>query len=143
MRPEVLAEHLASTIRGLISPMSARVLVLETAGQGLTGAIGDMTKTITELATRLSAIETREPIPGPQGPPGPPGRDGLDGKDGRPGLRYCGVHVRGKAYDEGDLVTAGGSAWYCRTTTTNAPGNSGDWLLMVKRGRDAKDRTPA
>jgi hypothetical protein len=113
MRPDILADHLGLTIRGLMTP----------------------------LASRVAALEARATIPGPPGPPGPsgpPGRDGLDGKDGAPGLRYLGVHVTGKTYDTGDLVTAGGSAWYCGRTTTTDPGKSADWQLMVKRGRDAR-----
>jgi hypothetical protein len=135
MRPDVLAEHLATTIRGLLTPMSARMTTLESIG-------GELSQSFRDLQARLAVMEAREPIPGPAGPPGPegpPGRDGLDGKDGAPGLRYCGVYVRGKTYDTGDLVTAGGSAWYCRTETTGAPGNSGDWTLMIKRGRDARE----
>lgn len=114
MRPEMLAETLATTIRGLVSP----------------------------LALRVAALEQRVPEPGPMGPPGPPGpagRDGLDGKDGAPGLRYLGVHVREKTYDVGDVVTYDGSAWYCANTTTNLPGDSSrDWQLMVKHGRDLR-----
>jgi hypothetical protein len=143
MRPDVLADHLATTIRGLLTPLSARVLAVDDRVTAYTKALGGLSDTVGALAARLAVVETREPVPGPAGPigpPGPAGKDGADGKDGAPGLRYCGVYVRGKTYDLGDLVTAGGSAWYCRTTTTNAPGNSGDWSLMVKRGRDARER---
>lgn len=111
MRPDVLAEHVGATMRGLLDP----------------------------LALRVAALEAIVPLPGPPGPPGPAGRDGLDGKDGQ-GLRYLGVHVAGKTYDVGDLVTAGGSAWYCGRTTMSEPGKSPDWQLMVKRGRDARER---
>jgi len=113
MRPEILADHLGMTIRGLLDP----------------------------LALRVSALEARALVPGPPGPAGPAGpsgRDGIDGKDGAAGLRYLGVHVAGKTYDVGDLVTAGGSAWYCGRTTEGVPGKSPDWQLMVKRGRDAR-----
>jgi hypothetical protein len=116
MRPDVLAAHLADTIRGYVSPLQS--------------AVGD-------VRARLDVLEARSPLPGPPGPPGPPGRDGVNGKDGA-GLRYLGVHVAGKTYDVGDLVTAGGSAWYCGRETTSAPGHSSDWQLMVKRGRDAR-----
>jgi hypothetical protein len=126
MRPEFLAEQLGLTVRGLLDPLALRVAALETAGG--------------PMAERLTLLEARTPLPGPPGPPGPPGRDGLDGKDGQ-GLRYLGVHVAGKTYDVGDLVTAGGSAWYCGRTTTGDPGKSPDWQLMVKRGRDARERS--
>jgi len=142
MRPDVLAETLATTIRGLVAPMSARVVSIDDGLATITKHVTTLADAMAATGERLAALESREPIPGPPGPAGPAGpagKDGLDGKDGAAGLRYCGVHVRGKTYDEGDLVTAGGSAWYCRTTTTNAPGNSGDWSLMVKRGKDARE----
>ena len=110
MRPDVLAEFLGVTIRGLIDP----------------------------LAQRVSTLETRAPVPGPPGPAGRDGIDGINGTDGQ-GLRYHGVHVPGKTYDVGDLVTCGGSAWYCGRTTTGAPRHSPDWQLMVKGGRDLRD----
>jgi hypothetical protein len=111
MRPEALAESLAATIKALVEPLAARV---------------------TEL-------EARAPVPGPEGPMGPAGPAGLNGKDGAQGLTYCGVHVAGKTYDAGTIVTAGGSAFHCERETTATPGSSHDWTLMVKRGRDGKD----
>jgi hypothetical protein len=137
MRPDVLADHLATRLRGLLDPLALRVGALETAGGQWVGSLG-------ELRDRLAELETRVPIPGPQGPPGPPGRDGLDGAPGPPGppgvpgLRYRGVHAAGMPYDVGDIVTAGGSAWYCGRPTTEVPGHSPDWQLMVKRGRAAR-----
>ena len=70
-------------------------------------------------------LKRRSPSQGRPGHQARPGvmADGLDGKDGR-GLTYLGVHVAGKTYDVGDLVTAGGSAWYCGKATTTAPGSS-------------------
>jgi len=124
MRPEFLAEQVAGTIRGLMDPLALRLATLET--------------TVGTVREQLGALDARPPIPGPVGPPGPPGRDGAAGRDGAPGLRYSGVHVAGKTYDTGDVVTAAGSAWYCSRTTTGAPGSSPDWQLMVKRGRDAR-----
>lgn len=129
MRPEILATHLADEIRQLHVPLARRVASLETSGGDLHVAVG-------ELRARLDGLEAINPLPGPPGPPGPPGRDGVDGKDGA-GLQYLGVHVGGKSYDAGDVVTHGGSAWYCGRSTTGAPGASPDWQLMVKRGRDA------
>jgi hypothetical protein len=135
MRPDVLADHLGQTIRGLVGPVSLKVAELEAASGREAIARAAFQAELGDLGVRLATLETRAPIPGP---PGPPGRDGIDGKDGAPGLRYLGVHVAGKTYDMGDLVTAGGSAWYCSRTTTGAPGTSPDWQLMVKRGRDAR-----
>jgi len=136
MRPDVLAEHLGQTIRGLFAPVALRVAELEAAGGRSAIAIDTVNTSLGDLGTRLATLEQREPVPGPPGPAGPPGRDGKDGQDGK-SLNYLGVHVSGKTYDVGDLVTAGGSAWYCARTTKGAPGNSTDWQLMVKRGRDA------
>jgi hypothetical protein len=118
MRANVLADLTAATIRTLHAPMALKVAALETTGGELVAAVGD-------VRARLAVLEDRQPLPGPAGPAGPPGRDGRDGVDG-------------KAYDVGDLVTSGGSAWYCGRSTTSAPGTSGDWQLMVKHGRDAR-----
>ena len=135
MRPDVLADVLAERIRGLHQPLALRVAALETTvGADLAGLSTDLGA----LAGRLAVLEARAPEPGPPGPPGPPGVDGKDGQDGAPGLRYLGVHVAGKTYGLGDLVTAGGSAWHCGRDTTASPGSSSDWTLMVKRGRDAR-----
>jgi hypothetical protein len=139
MRPEVLAEQLAGRLRGLLDPLVFRVAVLETAS-------GQWASELGSVRDRLAELDARPPLPGPAGPPGPPGRDGVDGKDGAPGipgLRYLGVHVAGKTYDVGDVVTHGGSAWYCGAPTTDAPAQSPAWQLMVKRGRDARRRDDA
>jgi len=90
---------------------------------------------VAPLLARLEALEGQSPAPGPAGPPGPPG------PPGEPGLRYEGVHVAGRGYTPGELVTHSGSVWYCHTATTATPGGSAPgWSLMVKRGKDA--RTP-
>ena len=128
MRPDVLAESLALSVKGLLEPIVA--------------ALERERATVAALETRLTALEGRAPEPGPPGPPGPAGLDGapgLAGKDGAPGLSYCGVYVRGKEYDTGEIVTAGGSAFHCNRLTTAAPGSSSDWTLMVKRGQDGRD----
>ena len=61
-----------------------------------------------------------------QGRPGHQARPDVTGSTARTasGLTYLGVHVTGKSYDVGDLVTAGGSAWYCGKATTSTPGSS-------------------
>ena len=134
MRPDVLAEHLGTTIRGLVAPLGLRVAELEAIGTREAIARDAVTASLGDLSVRIAALETREPIPGPPGPPGPPGRDGQDAK-----WSYLGVYVSGKTYDVGDLVTDHGSLFYCCTTTTARPESSPDWKLMVKRGRDGKD----
>ena len=141
MRPDVLAQHLGQTIHGLVGPVVLRVAELEAAGGRAAIAFEGVTASLGDLGARLAKLEARDySIPGPPGPagppgaPGPPGRDGLDGK----GLNYTGVYVAGKTYDAGDLVTDHGSVFYCSKTTDARPGASGDWQLMVKRGRDAR-----
>jgi len=140
MRPEVLADLLGQTVRGLVAPIALQVAELEAVGGRAAIAIAAVHTTLGDLGTRLATLEARAPVPGPagppgeSGPPGPAGRDGVDGKS----LQYLGVHVAGKTYDAGDLVTDDGSVFYCARTTTAKPGATHDWQLMVKRGRDAR-----
>jgi hypothetical protein len=139
MRPEILAkilaDHIVMLMKDHMGPISQRLSALETQGSPIVLAQA-------AIEQRMAALEARAPEPGPPGPPGPAGLDGapgLAGKDGAPGLSYCGVYVRGKEYDTGEIVTAGGSAFHCNRLTTAAPGSSSDWTLMVKRGQDGKD----
>ena len=137
MRPEILADHLGQTIRGLVAPIGLRVAELEAAGGRSAIALTAVHASLGDLGTRLAALEAREPVPGPpgpEGPQGPPGPAGLDGKS----LNYLGVYVAGKTYDAGDLATDDGSVFYCARTTSARPGTSHDWQLMVKRGKDAR-----
>jgi len=105
----------------------------------ISSAVSDLTKDIGALRERLAVVEVRPSVPGPQGEPGPPGRDGIDGKDGLAGLSFEGVYQDGQSYEKGQIATWGGSCWHCNTTTTTKPGESKDWTLMVKRGRDGRD----
>ena len=56
------------------------------------------------------------------------------------GVSYAGIagiYEQGKLYQQGSLVTKGGSLWLALTTLTNVtPGASspGQWRLIVKRG---------
>jgi hypothetical protein len=54
-------------------------------------------------------------------------------------LLDCGIHKTGSAYESGDVVTRGGSYWVAKKQTIGTPGESPDWRLVVKRGRDGKD----
>lgn len=73
---------------------------------------------------------------GQQGEPGPTGEKGAPGEQGDPGLTYKAGWTEDTVYMEGDIVTRGGSAWYCNTDHTNGePGSSEDWNLMVQRGQ--------
>lgn len=58
-----------------------------------------------------------------------------------PAMIYRGVHQEGQAYEKGDTVTRKGSIWCCAAESTDATpdGESADWQLAVKRGRDGKD----
>jgi hypothetical protein len=51
----------------------------------------------------------------------------------------AGIHKTGEQYDKGDAVTRGGSYWVANVNTKATPGESTDWRLVVKRGRDGKD----
>lgn len=53
------------------------------------------------------------------------------------GMDFKGVWKVGE-YDRGDVVTHHGSAWHCNEKTTDQPGTSSAFTLMVKKGRDAK-----
>ena len=139
MRPEVLGASVGQALRGALEPLARRVAALEAGGPWAV-PLGALEVSVATLSTSVATLAAREPLAGPPGPagePGPPGPAGRDGQDGR-GLTYRGVHVAGQAYAPGDLVTAGGSAWYCHAPTTAAPGAGPDWQLMVKRGRDAR-----
>lgn len=53
-----------------------------------------------------------------------------------------GVYAESKAaaYEDGDGVTYGGCYWIAqKASPQGAPGNSPDWRLAVKKGRDGKD----
>lgn len=113
----------------------------------------------------------RDGIPGAAGKDGEPGADGRDGfsledfdvalgEDGRTlslkftrgdlvierqvklaTMIYRGVWREGP-HEPGDVATWSGSAWHCNEATTDKPGTSSAWRLMVKSGRDGKDGAP-
>lgn len=46
-----------------------------------------------------------------------------------------------KVFKPGMVATFDGSAWVCQQVNANArPGSSDAWRLMIKKGRDARDR---
>src|SRR5687767_8440411 len=51
---------------------------------------------------------------------------------------YRGPWNSGVAYPRGTLVTDRGSCWLCIHDTAARPGETGDWRLIVKAGRDAR-----
>jgi hypothetical protein len=122
-------------------------------------------KELGPLRERVAVVETRPPVPGP---PGKDGRDGLSVEDlalaydgptrnlsvtlgtgdrtkaatvtvaGVP--LHRGVWAAGDRYALGDMVTWAGSQWHCQAAEASTkPGESSEWLLMVKRGRDGRD----
>lgn len=61
-----------------------------------------------------------------------------------PAMIYKDIWKDGE-YEHGDVVTWAGSSWHCQADTTDKPGTSDNWRLMVKRGSDGKngDKPPA
>jgi hypothetical protein len=55
-----------------------------------------------------------------------------------PTVIYRSVFKEGEQYQQGDMVTWGGSLWHCDKATTAKPGTE-DWTLAAKKGRDGKD----
>jgi hypothetical protein len=70
-----------------------------------------------ERNVRLDALEAR-----------------IAGLEARPELEYRGSHASDQTYAAGNLVTRSGGLWLCLRSTTQTPGQSGDWKLVVKRG---------
>ena len=57
-----------------------------------------------------------------------------------PRLVYRGVWNADSQYNEADLVTHDGSMFHCKCSTRAKPGTNSDWVLCVKRGKDAKPK---
>lgn len=55
-----------------------------------------------------------------------------------PNTVYREIYKAGTLYTKGDLVTWGGSLWYCCEDTDTKPGESPAWKLAAKKGRDGK-----
>lgn len=79
-----------------LSPLTERLSKLETKSietAPTIATVGELAKDVVSLRERLSAVEARQPVPGPQGPKGEDGKDGKDGRDGKDG-------ADGLGYDE-------------------------------------------
>lgn len=127
-----------------------------------------VTRELGGLRERVAVLEVKAPIPGPAGRDGLNGRDGTDGVgfedlsaefDGDrtvslkfqrgelvkrfpivlPFLKFQGVFQQGHPYHAGDVVTWAGASWHANEPTTEKPGESKAWTLMVKKGRDGRD----
>lgn len=63
-----------------------------------------------------------------------------------PTIKYRRTWKEGETYQPGDVVTWGGDAYHCNKTTMEKPdshfdsGVDGSWTLMVKKGRNGRDR---
>lgn len=111
----------------------------------------------------------RDGLPGGAGANGKDGRDGFSlndldlslAEDGRTVvLRFAsgefsvekrlklatvldrGVYKAGTTYEAGDAVSFGGNMWIAQCETMAKPGESQDFRLAVKKGRDGKDGSP-
>jgi hypothetical protein len=114
--------------------------------------LGTIAKDLARTRAELEALQARPLVPGPPGIDGTPGKEGPAGQDGAPGPAgppgpmgrfadsYKDVYDHAATYSQGDLVTDDGSLWLCKAqTTTDRPGRSMAWRLIVKRGKDGKD----
>lgn len=55
-----------------------------------------------------------------------------------PVMIYRGYYNEQAKYTEGDMVTFGGSMWYCKSETQEKPSdNAAEWIKSVRRGRDS------
>jgi hypothetical protein len=111
--------------------------------------VGTLSRELAAARAELATLKAIAPVPGPPGPAGPPGADGKDGAvgvTGPPGAigkfadSYRDVWDGAKTYAQGDLVTDDGSMWLCKDlTTSDRPGTSAAWKLIVKRGQHGRD----
>jgi hypothetical protein len=51
---------------------------------------------------------------------------------------HRGVYVRDKRYERGSVTQFDGSAWLANADTDGVPGVSSDWVILAKKGRDAR-----
>jgi hypothetical protein len=126
--------------------------VATVVGLSMKAAIAPVLADVATMRAELETLKARAPVPGPPGADGAPGKDGQDGAAGAQGPpgppgaigkfsdSYKDVYDAGATYTQGDLVTDDGSLWLCKAQeTTDRPGRSAAWRLIVKRGKDGKD----
>jgi hypothetical protein len=66
----------------------------------------------------------------------PPLKARLAALEARPTVKYFGIHQPELVYEEGSLVTKGGSLWIATRSTAARPGgDDSGWRLVVKEGR--------
>lgn len=56
----------------------------------------------------------------------------LEQRGGDDVMSYAGVWESGAVYSKGEVVTHGGTIWYCHETTKDRPGTSEAWQMMAK-----------
>lgn len=169
MTPDELAAIVAGVIRQTVTPIVARLVVLE-AHAAAAPIVVALEATVGQVRERVATLEARAPVPGPAGQDGPPGADGLGfddlsvSYDGRRTLAFTatagartreigrvelaglplpeGRFVEGKSYAYGDIVTHDRSTWLCTAATATTPGTSGAaayWLQLAARGDRGRD----
>jgi hypothetical protein len=171
---QAVADVVVTTITRALAPLQARLTQIDAQLSAHLAAVSSevtlaVTRELAPVRERLAVLETRAPVPGP---PGRDGADGFSLEDfavdfdgdrtitlafARPGReaqrfpltlpfqKYQGAWQTGRTYVTGDTVSLRGCEWHCQAPmTTGRPGDSSDWVLAVKCGRDGKDlREPA
>lgn len=154
MRADAIAAIVSTAIKHVVAPLVTEIADLKARIH------------VVEHAPPVVPLAGKDGAPGPPGPEGPPGRDGLGfddldvalsdrtltlafrrGADEKtfpivlPFPRYRGEFATGTAYEPGDVIRHGGSAWHCAAPTSRPPSieaGGPEWQLMVRRGRDGK-----
>lgn len=142
---DAMAAEVVLLLKNALTPVLERLAVAETRlaevdkyAARIEGYTSFLQRDAAALSERVAIVETRPLQPGPAGKDGDPGPPGADGKAG---MTYQGVYQEGKSYELGDMATWAGSTWHCNEATTTKPGESTKaWTLMVKKGRDGKDK---
>lgn len=147
---EELADVLVVEMKNVMGPtvdrlktLEARVAQATTENERLAGELAFLSGAAVTVRERVAVLEARPSVPGPAGPPGVDGKDGPAGPPGAIGKfadSYRDVWDGAKTYAQGDLVTDDGSMWLCKDlTTSDRPGTSAAWKLIVKRGQHGRD----
>jgi hypothetical protein len=58
--------------------------------------------------------------------------------EAQPVIKYQGTHDPTRQYNEGDMLTHRGNVWHCNRSTRATPGESPDFTLAIRAGRDGK-----
>lgn len=157
---KIIADDVNLGIDKKLTPLTARLIALETRSDGVTivsdgvsiaavaDAVDKLTRTmeqpvkpVYDKAGKLIGAE-REPVDKKISP-----LTDVDERilalarrvvelESRPvGMKYCGVWDAKDSYTEHEMVTLSGSLWACRDATRSRPGTDETWQLCVKKGR--------